>query len=254
MNTKSNWDELLNDYVDGVLSEADARQVEEALERDPDLLRAEQELRAIVSEAADLPRSIEPNRDLWPEIQERLTERAAHAPEPVPQPEIEPALPGNVETFMPRQRPLQQLMVAAAMILILAGAVLMGRSYLTTEAPGNEPNIAKETQPLPEPELDVRLASDHDQQIIAVFAKQEAEYAEAVSDLRAQLDEARSALAPETVQVIDENLLIINEAIAEIHEAMEQDKGNQRLMRTLIATYETELNLLEEATLLTESL
>ena len=145
-------------------------------------------------------------------------------------------------------------MVAAAMILILAGAVLMGRSYLGSETPGNEPNIATETQTVVDPGVDVRLASDHDQQIIAVFAKQEAEYAEAVSDLRAQLDEARSALAPETVQVIDENLLIINEAIAEIHEAMEQDKGNQRLMRTLIATYETELNLLEEATLLTESL
>ena len=54
--------------------------------------------------------------------------------------------------------------------------------------------------------------------------------------------------------MIDENLAIINDAIAEIRVAMEQDQGNQRLMRTLIATYETELNLLEEATLLTESL
>jgi hypothetical protein len=76
----------------------------------------------------------------------------------------------------------------------------------------------------------------------------EAEYSQARDVLLHALDDSRDRLSPETLAVVDENLVIIGDAIAEIKTALEEDPGNQRLMRSLVAAYDQEVDLLQQAT------
>ena len=76
----------------------------------------------------------------------------------------------------------------------------------------------------------------------------EAEYGQARDLLVQALDDSRGRLAPETVAVVDENLAIIGNAIAEIKTALEQDPGNRQLIRSLVAAYDREVDLLQQAT------
>lgn len=67
---------LLNDFVDGVLSHDENRQLEAHLsgcDKCRDQLRR---LQAVLHKAAHLPKTIEPPRDLWPEIEGRIREQS----------------------------------------------------------------------------------------------------------------------------------------------------------------------------------
>jgi anti-sigma factor RsiW len=55
MNTREQWAEELTAYIDGELSELDARRVEEALKADPELAALERRLRATVTAVEALP-------------------------------------------------------------------------------------------------------------------------------------------------------------------------------------------------------
>jgi predicted anti-sigma-YlaC factor YlaD len=65
----------LNEYVDGTLGRADRAAVEAHLESCAGCREAVAELRALVSGAGALPKSIEPARDLWPPIAVRIVQR-----------------------------------------------------------------------------------------------------------------------------------------------------------------------------------
>ena len=67
--------EKLNDYVDGVLSDAEARAIVAELERDPAFREEERALRALVGEAHRLPKGVAPRCDMWQCIESQLCER-----------------------------------------------------------------------------------------------------------------------------------------------------------------------------------
>ena len=62
----------LDDFVDAELGPDEQRRVEAHLEECPRCRADEASLRALLDEVAALPRSITPDRDLWPEIADRL--------------------------------------------------------------------------------------------------------------------------------------------------------------------------------------
>jgi anti-sigma-K factor RskA len=66
----------LNEYVDGTLAAHDRASVEAHLAACAACRDAVAELRRLVAEARDLPRSIEPSRDLWTAIETRIGQRA----------------------------------------------------------------------------------------------------------------------------------------------------------------------------------
>lgn len=68
-------EELLNSYVDGALDGAAREAAERHLAGCAACRRDVERLRALVTNAAALPRSIEPERDLWPGIAPRLGRR-----------------------------------------------------------------------------------------------------------------------------------------------------------------------------------
>ena len=63
---------LLDEYVDGLLPENARQDVDAHLEGCSNCREDLSRLRALLARAADLPKNIEPPRDLWPDIESRL--------------------------------------------------------------------------------------------------------------------------------------------------------------------------------------
>ncbi|HVH66774.1 MAG TPA: zf-HC2 domain-containing protein [Gemmatimonadales bacterium] len=72
----SEMEERLNEYVDGTLDARDHAAVTAHLAGCAGCRGAVEELRALVAGARALPRSIEPDRDLWTEVSGRIVQRA----------------------------------------------------------------------------------------------------------------------------------------------------------------------------------
>lgn len=94
--------EMLHDYVDGTLDDARRRELEARLASDPELRAELESLRTLLAAAKELPESVEPRRDLWPGIEERLR-------------------PGRIVRF-----PVRILLAAAAALVIFLAGLLTG--------------------------------------------------------------------------------------------------------------------------------
>lgn len=113
--------EMLHDYVDGTLDDARRRELEARLASDPELRAELESLRAILAAAKELPESVEPPRDLWPEIEERLRR-------------------GRVIRFPGRVL----LAAAAALVIFLAGLLAGNRRDETSTQHAEAPPTAAE--------------------------------------------------------------------------------------------------------------
>ena len=76
----------------------------------------------------------------------------------------------------------------------------------------------------------------------------EAEYQQAVDDLTEALDAQRGTLRPETVDVIERNLWIIDAAIRESRAALARDPNSAELRQLVSAAYRQKVDLLQWAT------
>lgn len=72
-------------------------------------------------------------------------------------------------------------------------------------------------------------------------------YDAAVADLERVLEERRSQLDPATVRVLDENLAVIDQAIAEAYAALVRDPASQYLSQHLAETMWRKVRLLRRA-------
>jgi anti-sigma factor RsiW len=80
-------------------------------------------------------------------------------------------------------------------------------------------------------------------QLTAVHAM-ERSYEDAIAEVQRVLSEGQSALAPETLRVLETNLAIIDRALAEARTALRADPGNDALAALLRAGYERKLDVL----------
>jgi hypothetical protein len=64
--------QLLSDYLDGSLQADEQDALRARLRQDPALRQELAQLRALLDEAAKMPREVTPERDLWPEISETI--------------------------------------------------------------------------------------------------------------------------------------------------------------------------------------
>ena len=76
-------------------------------------------------------------------------------------------------------------------------------------------------------------------------------YDDAVADLERTLDEGRARLDPNTVRVLEQNLAVIDAAIAQSRQALEADPANAYLNSHLVSARQRKLALLRRATALT---
>lgn len=210
------WMERLSDYLDGELPAGERAALEEHLKTCPDCPAILTDLRRVVARAA--VRDVHmPPRDLWPGIAGR----------------IGAASTGARRTARRWSFSLPQLAAAAiALMTMSGGAVWLARS--SGSAPPAIP-IATETAPVTTP--------------AAIHASRSAaqSYAAAVADLERVLAGGRGQLDSTTVRVIEENLAVIDRAIAQAQRALNADPANLYLNTHLAETMRRKLDLLRQA-------
>lgn len=218
-------DERLQDYVDGLLSETEAAEVERRLATDADARATVEFLRSLRREAAELPREIQPRRDLWGEIRRRMA--------PAPLASVEGGAhesPGS-PTWWPRLQPSQwaALAAAAVFLVVTSSAITAWLVGAPTPAGGEEPAA-----------LAAGVSMNEDLPL-------EARYGLEIDELLWALYENREALDPDTVSTLETNLRVINRAIRDAREALVEDPANAGLNRLLDNSYRRKLELLQRA-------
>jgi len=190
-------EELINDFVDGRLLEADRQDVERHLEGCAACRRAVEQLRNLVDRAAALPKEITPSRDLLPGIR-----RAAVGDG--------------------RQQASSAWMWWAGLAASVLVVITVGITTMTFRDRGGEV---------------VQVA-------VTEFRAAEQEYLRAATLLADALEKQHGTLSPETAALIDENLEIINLAIANVRLALNADPGNPRNGQVLTALYQQKIEIL----------
>ncbi len=210
--------ERLDDYVDGALDAADRDDVRRHLEGCDPCRGEEEALRALLVEAAGLPRGIAPPRDLWEEIAPRLEPKGGA-----------PVIP----LFRGGPGSSRWLLAAAAVLLVAVSstvtAVVMRR---TQDTVAFVPSTGT-TAPAP-----AALAS---------FQPAERAFGAAIDELAAALEQRRATLSPTTVETLERNLKIVDDAIRESKAALAADPNNPELARMLSSVYETKVEMLQQA-------
>jgi negative regulator of sigma E activity len=138
---------------------------------------------------------------------------------------------------------IAELAVAASLVAAVTAGVMWRSAPASAPAtPGltAEPVLA-ELEPVGTPEGAVTTVSFADAQFDA-----------AVADLERVLREQRDSLNPRTVQVLERNLQVIDDAITEARTALASDPANALLNAHLARARQRKLDLLRRAALITE--
>jgi hypothetical protein len=172
--------------------------------------------RTTVTTLRDLPRSIEPQRDLWPQIEARLSAAAA----------AETPAPAATDR---RRRPQLRWLAAAAMVASLAVGVWIGRSALPGVAP---PPLASNTRPTTGA-VPITWVSD---------PRYQRQHAALLESLNAQL----ASLPPASRAKVLASLATIHEAKRQLEDELGKDPGNALLQELLVNTYQDEMRVLTD--------
>ncbi len=200
---------LLDDLVDGELDAVRKLAVLTHLESCAACRAELVDLHSLVAAARSLPRTVTPERDLWPRIAARLGAGASsHVRRPV----------------------LRALAMAAALVVAAAlGALVAGHGQLVSGGTSRE------------------RASAPAGLMAASWRGTDAELIRLSGQLERVFDQRRESLSPRTRAVIDENLKVIDQAIASIERALVHEPDNADLRRLLFETRRDEVDLLWRA-------
>jgi anti-sigma factor RsiW len=224
MNDHLSW-ETLNDFVDGILAPDAKAKAEQHLQSCLACRDRLGELQATLAEVAQVARDAPPPDEVWPSLRAEIERRKVVA--------LSGALRSETAGGASRRR---WTLAAAAVVLVAASslvtALVMGR--------GRAPDIA-----IVDTTATIALP-------VAVV-NAERSYLATVKELTGALEAARPHLSPETVAIIERNLDVIDEAIAESRSALLRDPGNRVLLDVLAGTYRQKLDLLRRAALLAAS-
>ena len=266
------WTDKLSDYLDGELPGDEREAVESHLAGCAPCRNVLEDLRRVIARA----RSIEPrppHQDLWAGIAERIEARP-------PSDKVTPLHASEAQRplRMPSRRisfSLPQLAAAAVLLMALSGGVVWfivsrpeGLHYNQSNAgvqvprsdgssadvqvPGNGGSSA-DLPPSREASADRRslgeggqVRRDDDVQAASVtFADQQ--YDAAVADLEGAVHKGRGRLDANTIAIVEHNLQIIDQAIAQARQALGADPANGYLSSHLVEARRRKLDLLRRA-------
>lgn len=208
---------LLDDYVTGELPE-DARQPVAEHIAGCEICRAEVDgLQAIITQAAALPKSIEPPSDAWQNIRATI-ERDKEA--------VMLKHDRSKPDF--RRRPW---VMAAGMLLVAVLSSAGTALFLNGREPVPDRNVASQ-------------GSSATPASLAAFTIEENTYLRNVAVLQDMLDQQEASLAPETVAQLKASLRTIDEAILEARIALARDPANKTLIEMLSGSYRQKMDLM----------
>ena len=223
------WTARFSEYLDGGLHASERREVEDHLASCGACRLVLEELRDVVARAADLG-DIQPPRDLWPGIVAVITRpEGAEAARVI---ELPTARAGASAVAPDRIAFTRPQLAAAAIVLVACSA-------LTTWWVGTERTVPGEQAQVEEPAETVTMASD--------AAVPPPNLATELADLEQLLESARATLDPNTVRVLERNLGVIEQAIADSQRALALDPDNEFLAHHLERVYERKLAYLRDA-------
>jgi anti-sigma factor RsiW len=194
----------LDDFVDGRLKAASAKDVELHLVTCVECASAEHQLRSLLAAARALPAAIELPPAIWTAVRARTIDA----------PRLRHALLWSVR---------YQLAAAAAILVLLSS----GLTALFLRA-GRPPIQAV----VSEPTRGALSAAQQENDRIA-------------SQLETRLVSQRPALDTTTARVVQENLRIIDRAIAEARSALERNPENPNLSRLISTSYQRKIQILQ---------
>lgn len=211
------WTDRLSDYVDDELDGPERNALEQHLLQCEACRRALDEIRRVTARAARLPLRA-PERDLWPGIEHRI--RA-----------IRPAR-RTITLSLP------QLAAAAVLLVALSGGLIW-----TLRGPARVAETARDGSPV--------SGTEHPSARVPVSLADQT-YDRAVADLQRTLDERRGRLDPNTIEIVEKNLRVIDGAIAQAQRALAADPSNVYLNGHLADARRRKLALLRSVSLLSD--
>jgi anti-sigma-K factor RskA len=218
---------LLDDYVTGDLSEEARPPVEEHVTSCALCAADVESLKRILARAAEVPKSIDPPADAWPNIRSAISRD-------------ESAVKGDATFSRAGVWPHRYVLAAAGVLIAVlssAGTTLyMNNRY---SAARNSAGVAGS------------FSGEATPATLAAFAIEENNYLRTASMLQDLLDQQEASLAPETVAQLKASLRTIDEAILEARNALARDPANKLLVEMLSASYRQKVDLLRRTTELT---
>lgn len=210
---------MLDEDLDQRLPDAERSRLDRHLETCASCRQADNELERLMSSVEELPLELEPPRDLWPGIAAQLSER-----------------PQN-RAVMPRQAPASRwVRQAMAALLWMTVGALLTQVFLSG-------SVREAT-----PATDATVMASEPIDEGARLATLEAGYLRAKEGLWLGVLARRSQMAPETYAEVERNLLIIDQAIRDVRQALAQDPGNSELELLLLTQHRLEIDLLRRLT------
>jgi anti-sigma factor RsiW len=208
--------ELLSDYLDHDLPRAEYDAVERHLASCTECRETLAGLVSVKARAASLVDPPAPT-DLWAGIASRIGTAGSTREAPARRAQV-------LELPRPRRATWaapQWIMAAAAFVVVAAGAVWIASDRMS-------PRTAARTE--------------------ATAASFDAGQIETeIHDLQAALERGKGKLAPETVQVLEENLRIIHKALDDARTALAQDPANRELQDYLAGSVQRKLDMVKRA-------
>lgn len=241
------WTDRLSEYLDGDLEPRERAELERHLETcDPcrDVLA---DLRGLVANAVSLEDTL-PEADLWPGIAHRIAER-------------KPATRGWLSWFGGGARlsiSLPQLAAAAAVLVVVSGGGVwfaMRNSALPAQGPVADAtrvstpgtSVTSESPPAAESPAGTSGARGADAQLAGYDLTR---YDATIGELQQALNDHRGDLDSTTVRIIEQNLALIDQAIADARGALAADPANSYLNGHLTQQLQRKVRLLQKATVL----
>lgn len=218
MTTQDTYTDRLSDYLDGELDAGDRAQVESHLAGCEDCRKTLADLRLLIAHAANL-QDAGPDADLWPGVAARVGDGRRNLAQ------FRSTSPSKRFSFT-----MPQLVAAGLALMVLSGGMVW-----LARLGGERTDFPAVAGQVVRPEVTpANIAYTH--------------VDEAIGDLEQTLDAGRGSLDPETVRILEENLLSIDRAIEQCREALAADPANVYLNSHLAQAKKRKLALLRRAT------
>lgn len=228
---------LVDELIDGALSRRSHEEARRHAGTCPSCREMLEGTRRLVEAAAELPVEVEPSRDLWEGVEAGIRSSPGGAAGAQDQPLFVRAVDEKGERRTGRTA--WHAGLAAALVLVVAGAGLVA-SLMLRPAAVDRPGETRMNAEAPVRATGAGRGEGLDEASRA--------FLEAKRALRAAFDRQQGALSPRTVRKVEENLKIIEEAVAEIQAELGKDPGNPQLERMLVAAQQREVALLRKVT------
>ena len=198
----------LDDYLDDELSVQVTEQIRQHLENCPACRNEYLGLRALVQRAAEMEQQIQPSRELWPGILARIDKGSSA-----------------------RNTWWLQLAAAGIALAVLTVPLSVWWSGHQDSAISTSDRVAL---------VDDRLTDQ------AAMARSEDGVLLARTDLVTAIEKQRDVIEDDTLQVLEDNMILLDRAIGELRTALDEDPQNLRLRMLLASRYQQERKLLQK--------